>query len=148
MLKLFIINLTLCMTLFANCAHASVYEDLARFHEFQGFSAAELQEIKNSSVQNESGNAVAVCVKQPEFACYIITKNQLIDVSVVEALNLSKLGSSAHSDYERVETKPTAWISSDAETHTIEFSTLAWREEQRYSAKEVVVIQQGQYIQR
>jgi hypothetical protein len=62
-----------------------------------------------------------------------------VDLSAVESGNFGKLGQRP-TEYDRFETKPTAWLPRQDDLLQVTIQTQAWRANQRYTVSEPVII--------
>ena len=62
------------------------------------------------------------------------------DVSLVESGNFGKLGTATRNKYEKYKTFPTKWLKTEGDYFQIEFTTQAWKNGQRYTVKEPLVV--------
>jgi hypothetical protein len=112
------------------------------------FSLNGIAQETESELWNEERSASASCDKDDMPICKITISGVSVDVSQVTYSNLGKLGIYKLSEYERVVTFPTEWLQSNHEIHMVEFKTQAWRNGQRYTVSEPVLIKNGRYLVR
>lgn len=101
-----------------------------------------------SGLWNSDRKAVAVSVpqKHPKESLVFIFMRQpngrylAADAIGVEAGNFGKLGLLPRADYERFETKPVEWLDRDDELFQVRIRTRAWRNGQRYTVYEPLII--------
>jgi len=110
------------------------------------FSNMKLPVLENavlSGVWNKSKSAFAFCAKGIKTLCLVLIKNESsyksVDVTAVEAGNFGKLGRNI-SFYDKYTTKATKWIERKDGLLQIEFLTYAWKNSQRYTAKEPLLL--------
>lgn len=101
-----------------------------------------------TAIWNQERSAAAFCSHESESKCYVITKENTINVSQVENTNIGKLGIAKKEEYEKVVTMPVEWLKSENEIIKVSFKTEAWLSGKKLSAIEVVVIRNGVYLQR
>lgn len=109
------------------------------------FSIGVSSEEVNTSVLNSDGAARASCSNIGIPVCQVVVGEVEVDVSQVTFVNLGKLGIAKKEDYEKIVTKPVKWLKSTVELQIIEFQTQAWRNGQRYTVSEPVLINNGKY---
>ena len=92
-------------------------------------------------------NALAFCKLKNDSACFVVVNNYSTDVSVIESKNIGKLGNIPTKEYSKVVTFPSKWQRTSGDGDLIIFTTLAWLQGQKYTAKGMVFVDSnGKYV--
>ncbi|MCP4769144.1 MAG: hypothetical protein GY875_23160 [Gammaproteobacteria bacterium] len=129
----------------------SLATDFAPIKEHQHLDIideSKLNDALENGIWNEEKSAFAFCVSGAESSCYVYHNTKLIDVSGVEGRNIGKLGIAPRNSYEKFITHPALWIEREDGLLMIKFTTQAWKNGQRYSVHEPMVIKNGKPIYR
>ena len=100
---------------------------------------------RGGEIWNDEKSASASCSGNGVPRCQVIVNGSSIDVSQVTYTNLGKLGTNSSEDYEKIVTMPTEWLKSTSEVQMVKFKTHAWRNGQRYTVTESVLIKNGKF---
>ena len=103
--------------------------------------------LKNG-LWNEEKSAFAFCVAREQSSCFVYHNSLVVDASGVERGNLGKLGIAPRRSYAKINTFPTQWINREDGILMIEFTTQAWKDGQRYTVREPLIILDGKPIYR
>lgn len=99
-------------------------------------------------IWNSDGTASASCIENKFPTCQIRINERIIDVTPVIYSNIGKLGLWKIIDYDKVVTEPIEWLESTSSIQLVNFRTQAWRDGQRYTVTETVLIKNGKYTAR
>jgi hypothetical protein len=99
-------------------------------------------------IWNSDKTASASCIENKFPTCQIQVNGRIIDVTPVTYSNIGKLGSWKIIDYDKVVTEPIEWLESTSTIQLVNFRTQAWRDGQRYTVTEAVLIKNGKYTTR
>ena len=99
-------------------------------------------------IWNSDKTASASCVLNKFPTCQVVLNGKIIDVTKVTYSNIVKLGTLGIIDYEKVVTEPIEWLKNTNDIQLIKFRTQAWRNGQRYTVVEPVLIKNGKYSSR
>ncbi|MGL6161412.1 hypothetical protein [Microbulbifer sp.] len=111
-------------------------------------SVGVLAEGNESILWSSERAAVAFCITEEKVTCYVVSGQNVTDVSQVEMANIGKLGRRTKKEYDKVITSPTEWHHSQGDELMVLFTTQAWISGQRYFATEPVFVKNGEYVQR
>ena len=139
--------LLVSIVVFAQPQNERALEDAARNALPKEISASDIVKAVNGGVWNPSRTAVAISINlasKPSILFVFLrlesSQYKAVDVSRVEAANLGVLGISRKADYDRVETVPMEWIERDDGKVQVVLRTRAWKEGQRYTVSERLLI--------
>ncbi len=99
-------------------------------------------------IWNDDKSASASCSEEELPTCRVIINGTSVDVSQVTYANLGKLGIANLDEYKKVVTMPDEWIKSTSDIQVVNFKTHAWRNGQRYTVNEPVLVKNGKYFVR
>lgn len=99
-------------------------------------------------IWNSDKTASASCVLNKFPTCQVVLNGKAIDVTKVTYSNIGKLGTLGIVDYEKVVTEPIEWLKNTNDIQLISFRTQAWRNKQRFTIVEPVLIKNGKYLPR
>ncbi|MCF2948878.1 hypothetical protein L0668_12225 [Paraglaciecola aquimarina] len=97
---------------------------------------------------NSDKTALAFCDSKEQTVCFVIANSIATNVSRIENANLGKLRITEKEQYEKIQTFPSKWLADKPNGNLISFTTMAWKDGQRYTITgPVFVSNDGSYVE-